>query len=246
MQHAYDAAFMEYTERTSRHSAQLIVRVLREVLSPQSVLDVGCARGTWLNAWREAGAEDAFGVDGEYLDAATLAIAPERFRAADLSRPLDLGRQFDLVQSLEVAEHVPAAAAPQFVENLVTHSRGVVLFSAAPPGQGGEFHVNEQPYDYWRALFARHGFAAHDYVRPRIAGDTSVSFWYRFNILLYVRDGVELPAAVRSTRIADGVPVTDLLSALFRLRKLAIRGLPYAWQQGLARFKARVLRTGRF
>jgi hypothetical protein len=34
----------------------------------------------------------------------------------------------------------------------------MVLFSAAPPGQGGEHHVNERTYEFWRGLFARHGY----------------------------------------------------------------------------------------
>ena len=100
MQHAYDAAFMEYTPSARRVTpAQAIVRVLREMLSAKRA-----RRG--LRTWhlvecpaRGRRVEDVFGVDGEYLDPATLTIAPERFRAADLSRPLDLGRQFDLVQS---------------------------------------------------------------------------------------------------------------------------------------------------
>ena len=47
--------------------------------------------------------------------------------------------------------------ADTFVQNLVRHASGAILFSAAPPGQGGEFHVNEQPYEYWRGKFQRCG-----------------------------------------------------------------------------------------
>ncbi|MDP6884692.1 MAG: hypothetical protein QF830_11185, partial [Rhodospirillales bacterium] len=43
--------------------------------------------------------------------------------------------------SLEVAEHLPPDAAETFVATLVAHGR-LVLFSAAPPGQGGLNHVN--------------------------------------------------------------------------------------------------------
>jgi hypothetical protein len=35
-----------------------------------------------------------------------------------------------------------------FVYCLARHARRFVLFSAAPPGQGGEFHVNERPFEY--------------------------------------------------------------------------------------------------
>ena len=68
------------------------------------------------------------------------------------------------------------------------HAGRFILFSAAVPGQGGEHHVNEQPYDYWRKRFAEAGFTAYDFVRPRIAADNGISFWYRYNIILFVRD----------------------------------------------------------
>ena len=49
-----------------------------------------------------------------------------------------------------------SASAAGFVDNLVRHG-DVILFSAAVPHQGGEHHVNEQPPEYWRELFARPG-----------------------------------------------------------------------------------------
>lgn len=248
MGHQYDDHFMSYTDASSRRTAGVVAGWLQGLLTPASVLDVGCARGGWLAAWREAGAAEIQGVDGDYVDRKQLAIPEENFRTADLSHPLDLARRYDLVQSLEVAEHIAAEHADTFVANLVRHSNGLILFSAAPPGQGGEFHINEQPYDYWRERFARHGFVAFDPVRPKLAGDASISFWYRFNTLLYVHHDVvaSLPPEIAATRIPEALRVADVSPLPFRLRKLIVRSLPYAWQQGLARFKARVLPSGRF
>src|SRR5256885_15969550 len=115
------------------------------------------------------------------IDAANL-------RAADLANPIDLGRRFDLVQSLEVAEHLPAVKAESFVDTLIAHG-SLVLFSAALPGQGGENHVNEQPLDYWRDIFRSRGYLPVDYLRPLITGDPAIQSWYRYNILLYVEAG---------------------------------------------------------
>ena len=187
MSHAYDSKFMDYADVSSKHSAQTIAGWLMAKLKIASVMDVGCAKGTWLNAWRELGATEIQGVDGDYIRRQDLLIAQECFVAHDLSKPLDLQRKFDLVQTLEVAEHINANAADIFVENLVKHSRGLILFSAAPPGQGGEFHINEQNYDYWRRIFAELGFEPYDCIRPVIAADASISFWYRYNVFLYVK-----------------------------------------------------------
>jgi SAM-dependent methyltransferase len=242
MQHSYDSRFMNYADRSSRHSARTISALLRKALTITSVLDVGCAKGTWLSAWQESGVGEIIGVDGNYVATDELVIPHERFVAADLSQPIDLHRTFDLVQSLEVAEHIRPEAADQFVQNLVRHSAGVVLFSAAPPGQGGEFHVNEQPYDYWREKFRARGFAAYDYIRPLIADDKSVSFWYRFNTLLYVREDVvkSLPEIIRAVRVPDTQRVDDVSPPWFRARKMLVRLMPHAVQQSLAQFKARL------
>jgi hypothetical protein len=175
-------------------------------------------------------------------------IPSERFHAADLSQPLRLQRQFDLVQSLEVAEHISAAQAPTFVENLTRHSRGLVLFSAAPPGQGGEFHINEQPYDYWRTLFRTHRFHAYDWIRPQIAGNSDISFWYRYNTFLYVHDDAvaRLPASIATARVPAESELADVSPPLFQWRKRIVQMLPVMARDGLARFKAHFLPNGRW
>lgn len=241
MEHSYDNSFMDYTDRSSRYSAGVITGLMRNALSIGSVLDVGCAKGTWLAAWRESGVSDVAGVDGDYVDTSALHIPGDNFTAADLSTPIDLGRRFDLVQSLEVAEHVRADAADQFVANLVRHSIGAILFSAAPPGQGGEFHVNEQPYEYWRTKFRAAGYEAHDYVRPLIAGDHQISFWYRYNTFLYLTAdrSSSAPNAVQQSLVPPDSTLPDVSPLTFRARKSLIRCLPYSWQHQLARIKAR-------
>ena len=54
-----------------------------------------------------------------------------------------------MVISLEVAEHIPEKFADHFVRTLITMAKKAVVITAAPPGQGGTDHVNEQPYEYW-------------------------------------------------------------------------------------------------
>lgn len=241
MSHQYNTDFMSYADRTSRIAAQTIAATLRAWFPIGSLMDVGCAKGTWLSAWHDAGVEDIQGVDGDYVDRTTLAIPADRFAAKDLSHPFDFSRRFDLVQSLEVAEHIPATAAGIFVDNLVRHANGLILFSAAPPGQGGEFHVNEQPYDYWREKFAAHGYVACDCLRPGLVSNLQISFWYRYNTLLYVQHGrlAEAPDEVRASVVPQGTPIRDVAPTWFKLRKAAVRLLPHDTREWLAHAKAR-------
>lgn len=71
---------------------------------------------------------------------------------------------------------------------VLTRAAKVVLFSAAPPGQGGVGHVNEQWPEYWRDLFQAHGFRMLDLIRSRIRDDQRVVWWYRQNLLLFSGD----------------------------------------------------------
>ena len=107
----------------------------------------------------------------------------ERFLRHDLTEPLVLERNYDLVLCLETGEHLPEEAADTLVATCVLHSDEVV-FGAAVPGQEGKGHINCQPHEYWHEKFKIHGFDVYDAIRPKIQ-DARVSPWYRANIFLY-------------------------------------------------------------
>lgn len=237
----YDAAFFDHATQGSLASARKVSDAVRRIFPVQSVLDVGCAQGVWLSVWRDTGASIQ-GIDGDYVDRARMLIDPAHFLAHDLTKPFDLGRRFDLVQSLEVAEHLPAARAEGFVADLTRHG-DAVLFSAAPPGQGGEHHINERPYEYWRDLFAARGYALFDCIRPLVRDDPTVSPWYRHNLFLYLTDAMatKVPEYVRLFRVPEGAPIVDVSPLPYRARKALVKRLPYWIAQALAKAKARVM-----
>ncbi len=197
--HTYDADFYGQLADDVRASAEAIVPIVTNLLTPTSVLDVGCGHGTWLAEFERNGATDILGVDGGHVDPAALDIRADQFQPRDLSVPFDLGRRFDLVVSLEVAEHLPARAAAGFVATLVAHGPAV-LFSAAVPFQGGAGHVNEQWPSYWAGLFAEHGYEPHDVVRPVVWDNDRVAFWYAQNTMLYL-DGRGMGVATSSSAL---------------------------------------------
>jgi len=169
----------------SRLSATRLLPVVLGMLRPRSIVDVGCGVGTWLAVAMEEGILDIVGVDGSHVERDLLQIPASRFVACDLTTDIDLNRTFDLVISLEVAEHLPEQSADAFVSSLVRHGPAV-LFSAAIPCGSGTGHVNEQWPAYWAGKFSERGYVAIDCLRPLIWNDPEIEWWYRQNTLLYV------------------------------------------------------------
>lgn len=165
-------------------AAAAIVPALLRHFPARSVVDVGCGTGATLAAFARAGADDILGIDGPQVPRDQLFIPAERFRAEDVLSLADVGRRFDVACSLEYAEHLPRARAEGFVA-LLAAAAPVVLFSAAIPGQGGLGHVNEQRQSWWAALFARHGMAPVDCIRPALWGVPDAPWYYAQNALVY-------------------------------------------------------------
>lgn len=226
MSYEYKDLFYNYQETGSSRSAIKIIKIVKELIKPNSVLDVGCGRGAWCSQWIVNGIPDVIGIDGDYINREDLLIPSKLFVPNDVSVNLDLGRKFDLVVSLEVAEHIPIEKADTFVNNLVRHGP-VILFSAATPGQGGEFHINEQPLEFWRSKFKDRNFEAFDILRPLIKQDKEIEPWYKNNTLLYVHNSFSsLNKDIIRTKIENGkkIPLFDSLS--WKIRKYLLNLLP--------------------
>jgi len=174
------ASFVDGAER----SASVVVPIVLALLPVKSVVDVGCGVGAWAAKFLAAGVPDVWGVDGDYVDRCELRIPADRFIARDLSKPLQVGRTFDLAVCLEVGEHLPESRARGFVSDL-TSLAPCVLFSAAVPHQGGARHINEQYLPYWVRLFQRQGFEGIDPIRPQILGNVAVEWWYQQNTVMF-------------------------------------------------------------
>jgi hypothetical protein len=115
-----------------------------------------------------------------------LEIPRDRFLPFDLKKPFRLDQQFDLVLSLEIAEHLPGECAETFIDSL-TRLGPVIVFSAAIPFQRGTHHINEQWPDYWVKFFQAKNFVVIDCLRKKIWQNDNVQWYYAQNILLFVR-----------------------------------------------------------
>ncbi|MHA7131823.1 class I SAM-dependent methyltransferase [Algoriphagus namhaensis] len=196
----------EYVHKEHIHNisaAEIILPIVFHFIQAQSIIDIGCGIGTWLNVSKSLGVNEVQGVDGDYVDRKLLKkhLRLDYFLASDLSLPLVLDRRFDLALCLEVAEHLPESSSHVLVSSLVKHS-DVILFSAAIPGQGGQNHINEQWPDYWAQLFKEHDYVFLDIIRPLIWDNPNVDFWYRQNIFLVVKNTHKLALKYSSSHLS--------------------------------------------
>ncbi|MDD2781543.1 methyltransferase domain-containing protein [Sulfuricurvum sp.] len=197
----YDKEFYERQKTGSKTSASVVLKYLFELFCPASVVDVGCGTGVWLETARTFGVSDILGIDGEYVIDGALMIDQHNFYPVDLETAFHLERTFDMAMSLEVAEHLSHERAEGFIADLCALS-DVVLFSAALPYQGGAGHVNENWLEYWAEKFAVFGFIPLDFLRHALWNNSEVEWWYRQNLLLYVRE-------TSAEKLFPGIPPAD-------------------------------------
>jgi SAM-dependent methyltransferase len=190
---AYDDEFW------GRHEANewtgLAALVLR-YCAPRSLVDVGCGDGGLLAAIRALDPDvEILGVDGSRA-----ALSRARRRGIPVEewdlmfwRPRNakpLGARlagFDVVVSLETAEHLPPWSGRSLIR-ILTQGR-MVVFSAAHPGQGGTLHMNERTFEYWRARFAEHGFHPSRFDAPfrDAVRAMDLPWWYAANLHVFER-----------------------------------------------------------
>jgi SAM-dependent methyltransferase len=196
-------------------------------LEPSSVLDIGCGIGTWLRAALDTGVKDVFGIDGVEIAPNRLLFPQECFMVRDLTEPINLGRRFDLAICLEVAEHLEQQYAETLIQTLVRHS-DCIVFSAAPPGQPGQHHVNCEPPSAWQRRFNDLGFFCDDEIRWRLWEEKRLGPWYRQNMFI-ARNSPSL--ASREPRI-KAVIHPDLLSVMQRsatMKDIEGGSMPACW-----------------
>jgi SAM-dependent methyltransferase len=187
---SYSAIWFEKNKNNSYVSGAIFAPIVSDFLAPhpiEAVVDVGCGVGGWAAAFKEYGAQEILGVDGDYVDRKQLLIPEDLFIAADLEKPLVLVKTASIAICMEVGEHLPDQSAPVLVKSL-TQIAPVVLFSAAIPNQGGNHHINEQWPQYWANLFKAEGYIPVDCIRSKVWTNELVGYYYAQNAFLYVKE----------------------------------------------------------
>ena len=171
-------------EGKAYYAAENILSIVMKHFTVKTAIDFGFGKGIFLKFLKDNGVS-VTGLDLDYDDKKIIGITKEEFIQTDLTKPVHLGKKYDLSISLEVAEHLPESSAETFITSLCEAS-DVVLFSAAVKGQGGKGHINEQFLSYWQKIFLKKGYFMLDIIRPEIWNDENIPPYYRQNAVIFV------------------------------------------------------------
>jgi len=154
----YSGRFFRKMQR-SKPWQVAVGKMIVSMYNIESAVDFGCGLGFYLEGILEAGVSNVSGFEYMY-DNAKQYIAPsmiDSIEYGDVMEPINCG-QFDCVISTEVAEHILPEKTDIFVENITNASSKFLMFTAAPPGQGGSGHINERPQEFWIDKIVSKGF----------------------------------------------------------------------------------------
>ena len=187
----YTESFFGWDDNATQQKilAEYFVPKIIKEFKPNYVLDVGCGSGQWLDEYRKYKVRTR-GI--ESASAAWVSMSEKTQKNVvkwDLRDELKKTYKPDLVQSLEVAEHIEEDYADVFIYNLVKHNADIIFLTAATPEQHGMQHVNCQEKEYWMAKMKNNGYLFDQDVLNEVlawgSGEDS-PIWWSTNLMVFI------------------------------------------------------------
>ena len=164
----------------------LIANYIIKTFHPASIIDFGCGTGIYLQAFADKGVE-ILGIDASSSALNNFRPDKSKIIIKDITQPVNLGKKFSGAICFEVAEHIPKKFSKNLIENICRAS-DLIIFSAAPKGQGGIGHINEQRPEFWIELFNQAGLkylkAETNELKDYLKNNQAI-FWLTNNILIF-------------------------------------------------------------
>jgi len=133
-----------------------ISSIIINQFNPKSIIDFGCGTGDILSSFEKKGIT-VLGIDGSKANRKYSKIKKENFILFDLRKKFENNKKYDICLCMEVAEHIEEKYSNNLINNLTSSSK-LIIFTAAPPGQGGLDHCNEKEYHWWIKRFNQHDY----------------------------------------------------------------------------------------
>ena len=146
-----------HTKRKGQPYYAVLAGAIKRVSGPSpSVLDVGCSCGELLRHMRHP---FKMGIDVSAVAKITFDVKSAYFELYDLETDNRAVGFFGVIVCMEVPEHIENWSNLLDVVSANADPTGCTLFwSAAPPGQRGQGHVNLKPPRWWRRKLAERGW----------------------------------------------------------------------------------------
>ena len=156
---------------------------LYKELKPNSVLDLGCGVGSYLEGFFNAGCKYLLGIELNYNNSKKYIVdeISSFIIEGDVTEDLDLGCKFDCIISFEVGEHIDPDGTKVFINNLTSYSDKYIILTAAPPGQRGTGHINLRNKDFWIESITSKGFLYQETLVEEYK-----KVWKEFNVGSYI------------------------------------------------------------
>ena len=152
----YDDRYFKWHFDVTRNYANRTMDWYIQTYKPSSIIDYGCGIGAYLESGLNNNVTKLRGFDigGDALVPYIIPSVSSHIEILDCTNKIETDK-YDCVVSLETGEHIEPEGSDMFVDNICNslNDGGVVLFSAAPPGQGGSGHINCQPKSFWIGKF---------------------------------------------------------------------------------------------
>jgi len=178
--------------KSAVQSAPVVIGAIEQLFpAAAKYLDIGAGSGGYAAEVKRRGHEITA---CEYSRVGRLLARRQGIRSLpfDLTRepPADLQCHPDLAYCFEVAEHVPPALGDRLVR-FAAESAPICIFTAAPPGQGGTGHINEQPREYWIQRFEhcgmKHDLPKTQHLSREFAKSATWTPWLTQNVMVFIK-----------------------------------------------------------
>ena len=129
-------------------------RVVKEI-RPHKTLDVGCAKGFFVEALRDRGVE-AYGIDiSDYAISEVREDIKPFCKVQSVLLPIE--EKYDLITCIEVLEHLEGKDIPLAIQRMC-EATDEIIFSSTPYDYEEESHISIHAPEYWVEQFAYNGF----------------------------------------------------------------------------------------
>lgn len=148
----------------------------------KKIIDLGCGPGIYVDEMVNLG----LNATGYEPDTRTLKYS-KNVRNKSLFEVEDPS---DLVIFMEVAEHIPSDRNDEIVESIFRNMKddGVLIWTAAVPGQGGDGHINCQTKDFWLKKLEKAGLVNDEEIQENllnfVKSDPNTMGWFLNNLIV--------------------------------------------------------------